>query len=306
MKCASRTFCSTVVSLVLAFTACGCRGLGSLAITEKGFFQNGDVQLHYAFDRPRTEGPFPVVVLGHGSGRITAQRNAGYAPRLLKHGIAVFRYDKRGVGRSGGEYSKAFSNLPVLALDMVAAVDFIKDHPQVDPTRIGLMGVSQAGWIIPIAAARSPDVRSTIILSGPTVTAMQANFFDAEADDPSLSMDALSERLRSFRTSPGDFDPRPHIEQMECPGLWIFGREDRIIPVRESAAILDKLIRAKNKPFKVITHPGLDHGLRSIESEKDSTTGPSFWPGSTKTSDRAVESKNEHSTSSHSAGNRQQ
>ena len=264
----------TILCLVLTLAWSGCNGLGSLANTEKGFFSNGDTQLHYAFDIPKSEGPFPVVILGHGSGRVTASHNARRAPRLLEHGIAVFRYDKRGVGKSEGEYSKAFSHLPVLAGDMVAAVDFIKDHPQVDPTRIGLMGVSQAGWIIPVAATRSSDVAFTMILSGPTVTTMQANFFDAEADDSDLSIDDLSERLRSLRTSAGDFSPLPYLEQLDVPGLWIFGEEDRIMPARESAAILHELMRTQNKPFTVITQPGLDHGLRFVETGK----GFDYWP----------------------------
>ena len=105
-----RTILRSVLALGLLAVGCsGCNGLSSLATTEKGFFSNGDIQLHYAFDIPKSDGPFPVVVLGHGSGRVTANRNARRAPRLLEHGIAVFRYDKRGVGKSDGEYSKAFS-----------------------------------------------------------------------------------------------------------------------------------------------------------------------------------------------------
>jgi len=254
---------TTITGLALVLAGVGCNSLSSLAITEEGFFTNGDDRLHYAFDRPKTgSGPFPVVILGHGPGRVTAERNAARAPRWLEHGVAVLRYDKRGVGASEGVYSKAFSNLPVLAGDMVAAVDFIKRDPRVDPTRIGLMGVSQAGWIIPIAATTSPDVAFTVILSGPTVTAMQANFFDAEADDPELTMDDLSARLAAFQTAPGDFDPRPWLERLDVPGQWVFGEEDRIIPARESAAILDDLIRTHDKPFTIVTHPGQGHGLR--------------------------------------------
>ncbi|MHC5209877.1 MAG: alpha/beta hydrolase family protein [Planctomycetota bacterium] len=49
---------------------------------------------------------------------------------------------------------------------------------------------------------------------------------------------------------------------MHVPGLWVYGAEDRIIPARESAAILDELVHTQGKPFTVITHPGQGHGLR--------------------------------------------
>lgn len=261
------------LGVLLIYLASACSSTGLPATTEHGYFTNGDVRLRYALDLPKTQGPFPVVVLGHGSGRITAARNAGYATRLLQHGIAVLRYDKRGVGKSDGEYSKAFAHLPVLADDMVAGVDFVREHARIDSARIGLMGVSQAGWVIPVAASRSPDVSFTIILSGPTVTCMQANFFDSEADDASRTLDDLSQRLAGFRGASGDFDPRPFLEAMTMPGLWVFGEEDRVIPARESANILASLVRSRLKPFTVITVPAMDHGLRHIETGK----GYEYW-----------------------------
>lgn len=241
--------------------ACAPAILEPFAETETGFFQSGEVSLHYALDLPVGVDRPPVVVLSHGSGRVNADRNAETALPLVQRGFAVLRYDKRGVGESGGEFSKAFAHMTVLAGDLVAAVDFIKGDARVDGSRIGLMGSSQAGWVIPEAAVRSGDVSFVIIRSGPTVTGQQANHWDQIADDRSLSIAELEERLRRFEPSGPDLDPRPWLERLRVPGLWLYGREDRIIPAGPSAEILEELVGGRSLPFTVVTFPGVGHGL---------------------------------------------
>ncbi len=260
---------ATFAALALCFlsSACGPQLLEQYATTTKGFFPSDSVQLYYAFDIPNGAGPFPVIVFGHGSQRAKASDATGRAGRLVQQGIAVFRYDKRGVGRSEGVYSKSFDYVRLQAGDMVAGVESIRDDPRIDSTRIGLMGGSQAGWVIPHAAARSPDVDFIILLSGPTVTAQQANYWDSIADDKSLSFDELEDLLSSFVPPSVDFDGRQDLEALEIPGLWLFGEEDRIIPARASTTILQELVESDGKRFSYIVYPGVGHG---IEAE--------YWP----------------------------
>ena len=80
----------------------------------------------------------------------------------LSIGVAVLADDKRGVGQSGGIYPgerATDSTIDVLARDAQAEVRFLAKLPQIDPQRLGLFGDSQAGWIIPLAAAREHAVR---------------------------------------------------------------------------------------------------------------------------------------------------
>lgn len=252
---------NTLYILTLAYAACGPSTVAPFAEVDEGFFTNGAVRLHYSLDIPRgVENP-PLIILGHSSGRVTIDVNHRYALPLVQRGVAVMRFDKRGVGESDGEYSRRFDNLPVLGSDMAAAVDFIRDDPRIDGSRIGLMGHSQAGWVVPNAAARSSDVAFIILLAGPTVTGHQHNFWDATADDESLSVDELDALLRDFEPPAGDYDPRPDLEALSIPGLWIFGAEDRIIPSRRSAEILGELADSMGKDFTVVTYPGVGHRL---------------------------------------------
>ncbi len=260
MSAVSRLAC---VVLLATITACARTPLEPFAATEYGYFQSGSLRLFYAFDLPEGVDRPPLIVLSHGSGRVNTAVNARFALPLVQRGFAVLRFDKRGVGKSEGEYSKAFDHMTVLAGDLVAAVDFVRGDPRIDASRIGLMGQSQAGWVVPEAAVRSPDVSFVILLSGPTVTGQQANHWDQIADDESLSIVELEEIFRQFEPSGGDVDPRPHLEQLLVPGLWIYGEDDRIIPARPSAEILDGLVATLAKPFTVMIFPGVGHGIRT-------------------------------------------
>ena len=127
-------------------------------------FTNGAIQLAGTLTRPVAGGRVPAVVLVHGSGPEDRDYVLPWAHFLVRHGLAVLGYDKRGVGGSSGDWNSA--SFDDLAGDAVAAVQYLKTRPDIDAARIGLMGISQAGWIMPLAAVRSKDVAFLISMSG--------------------------------------------------------------------------------------------------------------------------------------------
>ena len=166
---------SAVVTLAL-LGACQADSPSRPSAVSGGTFPSGDIRLGYTLDLPSGAGPFPAIVFGHGSGRATRDEARGLALRLVAAGFAVLRYDKRGVGESTGVYEgvgvgNSTRMLGLLADDMAAGVAFLRTRPEIDPRRIGLMGVSQAGWIIPLAAQRAPNVAFMVLVVGPTVSA---------------------------------------------------------------------------------------------------------------------------------------
>ena len=119
-------------------------------------------------------GPHPAVAWVHGSGDTTRAYLPDLQALFLRYGVAVLAYDKRGVGQSGGTYpgeSPTPTAIDTLARDAAAAVRFLAGRAEIDRTRVGLAGHSQAGWIIPLAASREPAARFAVIFSGPAVTA---------------------------------------------------------------------------------------------------------------------------------------
>src|SRR5690349_516858 len=108
-----------------------------------------------------------AIVLLHGSepGRRDNPYFAYLRERLLAKGWAVLSYDRRGVGESGGKYSET-PDLLVPAGDAASAVRFLAGRGY---ARVGLLGISQGGWVAPPAATLEPRVALAIAIPEPPV-----------------------------------------------------------------------------------------------------------------------------------------
>ena len=127
-------------------------------------FSSGEVTLAGSLFGPTGKGPHPGVVLIGGSGSAGRDQLRVYAEHLCSLGFRALTYDKRGSGESGGDWTEA--SLDNLTDDAAAAITYLKKLPQADTSRVGVWGVSQAGWIIPILAARLPQLSFAIVVTG--------------------------------------------------------------------------------------------------------------------------------------------
>jgi hypothetical protein len=127
-------------------------------------FPSGEIQLAGTLISPIIGGKHPAIILVHGSGAQNRESILPFARFLIRHGMAVFGYDKRGVGGSTGDWNTA--SYDDLAGDVVAAFDYLKTRSDIDSGQIGLLGVSQAGWIMPLAAVRAKGLAFLISVSG--------------------------------------------------------------------------------------------------------------------------------------------
>ena len=138
---------------------------------EEVTFVNGEITLAGTLTLPAAPAKHPAVVLLQGSGPMNRDEEVfGLNPFVIiadffaRHGIAVLRYDSRGVGGSTGA---AFQyTLSDVAGDALAAVRYLMARSDVDSSRIGLCGHSQGGIVAPMCAARSEDVAFIICISG--------------------------------------------------------------------------------------------------------------------------------------------
>ena len=140
-------------------------------------FSNGDVQLAGTLISPTTQGPHPAVILVHGSGAADRESLLPFARLLIRRGMAVLAYDKRGVGGSTGDWNKA--SFDDLAGDVVAAFEYLKTRRDVQRTQIGMLGWSQAGWVMPLAAARAKDLAFLVSLSGAGISGAETTIDQA-------------------------------------------------------------------------------------------------------------------------------
>ncbi|MEL6255033.1 MAG: alpha/beta fold hydrolase [Bacteroidota bacterium] len=133
---------------------------------------SADIELGATLTLPEGEGPHPVVIMISGSGAQDRDETLlGHKPfwviadYMSRRGLAVLRFDDRGVGESGGDPSTATS--ADFATDVEAGVKYLLSRSDINHSQIGLMGHSEGGMIAPILASRSEEVAFIVLLAGP-------------------------------------------------------------------------------------------------------------------------------------------
>lgn len=253
---------------------------------------------------PTSPGPHPALVFVHGSGPQTRLDNWSMADRFARAGIACLSFDKRGTGKSTGDWEQA--DFDVLADDVLAGVERLRQRPEIQPDQIGLWGVSQAGWIIPLAANKSEHVAFCIPVSGGAVSPAEQElwrrtqylrFFGCDsrlldAMRRAVAMHFQWEQLYKAGKFPipplfeveslnMDLDAPAVIRGVRQPVLAIFGESDVLTPPRESAAIwANELAAGGNHDYAVRLFPHATHGLlvsdRPFEVLPESRLAPGY------------------------------
>jgi dienelactone hydrolase len=304
------------------------------ASEETVHFTNGGVTLAGTLVLPEGSQPHPAVVLFHGSG--PQKRDLFTARWFAAQGIAALAYDKRGVGESTGDFRK----VPFMDLsdDGLAALQYLKSRKQIDAKRIGVWGLSQGGWLGPLAASRSTDIAFVIAVSGPGVSPGEqmivyyANELRdqgvAERDvreastmrrdiwaymSSGLGYEKVKAELNQARTKPwfkqakrqqddsfgplptpaernkpvgrsllwfkqeAVYDPVPALRALRVPALFLFGDHDRLIPVDESVAIIQRVLAEdQHHDFTIRVFPNVDHGMQLATGDAMGETDPQY------------------------------
>ena len=222
---------------------------------------------------PDGEGPFPVAVIIHGSG--TSNRQNRWYLTLTKHlqdnGVAVLLPDKRGSEQSSGDWRSA--DFEALATDTLAAVGFMRTQEIVPVSGIGIIGMSQGGWIAPIVARETADLAFAVSMVGSTVTPKQQLLYEEDHNlrqigflpGVSYGIALMSTqyirrvRMPEFYDAVGDFDPIPLWDAMDAPALAILGRDDTNVPSERSAARLEALDKGS---LRIIMFAGSGHAVQ--------------------------------------------
>ena len=245
----------------------GSQTLGDVRIEEVEFVSHG-ATLSGSLVLPRNGPIRAAVVFIHGSGKQI--RNMTWAGRFASDGIAALVYDKRGVGKSGGEYegeqSVSEKNISLLGDDSVAALRALASHPSLKGVTLGLTGISQAGWIAPVAAEKSRLAKFLVLWSGPVCKVSEEDIFsrytaDAEGQTAPSYQQALDSRSEKYVWPDflgRDTDSREDLDRLSIPGLWIFSDNDRSIPVDLSIARLQTL-RKNGHRYDYVLFSGLGH-----------------------------------------------
>ncbi|MBV8660680.1 MAG: alpha/beta fold hydrolase, partial [Candidatus Dependentiae bacterium] len=135
------------------------------------------LQLAGTLTIPHSIAPCPAIILVAGTGR--HERNGtvkghlelftAIADYLTRQGIAVLRYDKRGVGQSEGVFDTRLTSHD-FASDAKAGLTYLKTRSEINHKKIGLLGHSEGGLIVCMVATESDDIAFLVLMGGAATT----------------------------------------------------------------------------------------------------------------------------------------
>ena len=238
-------------------------------------FKSQGITLAGSILKPKN--PFAAVVIVHGSDPV--KREMEFAKRLAKEGVAVLTYDKRGVGESGGVYvgpsvgtnNIDTANLNLLSKDANEAVKIFQAYLNNKKIPVGLVGFSQAGWIIPITASKNPQVQFMVLFSCPTISTLEQLRFQFYTNGNNKFWDdhTDADAREHTKNDPDKYqfvatDPKLFLNSLSIPGLWLFGEKDIQIPVKLCIEQLN-IFKVQGKPFEYTLFPSLGHNTSSAD-----------------------------------------
>lgn len=268
---------------------------------------------------PRQPVRLPAIVLVPGSGPMDRDETVFGIPifgqlasGLADAGFLVVRYDKRGVGQSGGRPEAA--GLADYAEDVVAAVRFLRKRKDVDEKRIFVVGHSEGAWVALLAASREKKIARVVAIAGPGSTGAELVLEQQRHELDRLKVPeaersekiALQEKiLAAVATGKGwdgvpdglrrqadtawfasflAFDPARTMKKVRQPLLVVQAEVDRQVPAHHAAKLSDLArARKKNTGVEVVTLPGVNHLLVPAKTgevdEYPSLTGRRVTPG---------------------------
>jgi uncharacterized protein len=230
-------------------------------------FESKGVSLAGTLVLPAAREPVASVVLVHGAH--PGDRMVPFAQLLARQRFAVLTYDRRGIGRSGGDDppdNASQARLELLARDAAAALEVLKGDSRLRRLPAGYVGLSHAGWVVPIAAGWSPRPDFVALSSGPVCTVSEDLHFSALSEkDPNAianySAAQWAEYMKSTPYRSDDVDPRTKLVSLTVPALWMFGGRDDSIPVGLSVERIEELIRGGRENFQYRVFPEEGHNL---------------------------------------------
>ena len=272
-------------------------------------FPSGGLSLAGTFTLPPTDGlaaggPAPAVLMLQGSGRTDRDDNAkalavDVFPQLSaaieRHGLATFRYDKRGVGGSEGDYFG--SDLDDLLTDAVAAVAWLRARPEVDAARVIALGHSEGAMLSARLAAGAAPVAGAVLLAGSAMTGEQILIWQGRQIAQSLTgiskwvirllridiVKSQRKALNRIRSSQGAvvrvrgrkinaawmrqfmaYDPAPDFARVEVPVLAVTGDRDLQVDPDD----LDVMRGLVKGSFQAVRLSGVTHLLRAEGSKR--------------------------------------
>ncbi|MGV9818196.1 alpha/beta hydrolase family protein [Nocardia xishanensis] len=248
------------------------------------------------------EGPFGLVVFVHGDGAADATQDGFYEPiweSFAKAGYASLSWDKPGIGGAQGNWLD--QSMHDRAAEAEAAIDWARQRADIDPRRIGMWGISQAGWVVPEVAAHRPELQFVILVGAAVNWLRQGEYNllaelrhrDASESEITAALNRRNARLQSLRDNASyeqylaahdDSDPMSadrwnfvlknyrsdvteFLPQVTVPVLLVLGDDDLNVDVDETEQVYRRLLPPPR--LTVRRYPNASHSLAQADLDND-------------------------------------
>jgi len=224
-------------------------------------FHCDGLQLKGALHLPAVDHP-PVVIGSHGLfSNQDSPKQIALARACNELGMAYFRFDHRGCGRSQGEFERVTS-LPARCSDLKKAVEIIKGRHEIGD-RIGLFGSSMGGTVC-LNVAAELEIDAIVTFAAPLGSRIRSGRFKKSK--------YLNASVIFLDAEKNDFDISQHLPQIHNI-LIIHGEKDETVPLFHAAEIY----RLAGGPKKIIVQPYGDHRMSRKEDQVDFVDMASRW-----------------------------
>lgn len=209
----------------------------------------------------------PVLVFIPGSSAGTREEFLPFVKPINDFGYGVVIYDKRGTGKSTGDFIRissvtSDSLIRTRAADVSSIIDYVARHKRVDPKKIGVCASSQGTWVTSALQQERGDLGFIINCSGGVASVGQSDYYDEIMDAGTLTIEKGNTKVKDFTGFLG-YDPKSVIKEMELPVLWVYGALDDSHP-----ALFDiEFLKALKKPnFRFELLKNVNHNLVDVST----------------------------------------
>lgn len=291
-------FTSLVCALLIGFTLIGLSDfdLSDRDITELSFTHHENM-LSGILVLPDTNHDGPIALLVHGDGPQDRFSKEVYLPlinALLDQGIGIYSWDKAGIGQSAGNWLD--QSMDDRAHEAVAAYDMIVATRQVPADKVGFIGFSQAGWVIPKAGKLIPELAFNVVIGGAVNWQDQGAYYmrqrlltagtahhdidtqiaeSRKRDAVIFAPDADYETYLAITTSPDPMtmdrysfvkrnisaDAKNDLMHLKTPFLALFGVDDLNVDALTDSRIYQNILIGRHPQNAVTLIPDATHGL---------------------------------------------
>lgn len=257
---------ATLVCIVLALPAAATSVAATVTRTHVTFHGDGGLLLHGIIVAPVATGRFPGLVMIGGSGASKTTDFDDEAAAFAARGVVTLIYNKRTTG-----YSDFHRDYSMLARDAIGGVSLLRTQSDVDPSMVGVFGLSEGAWVAPLAATRTNDIAYVITVGAAGGTPAQQIAWQYREWLRHANVGTSLQQMMHTATRVGvafgliaeaNYDGASVWQQVRQPVLALWGVFDRHDAPAESSRLIEQALeRGGNRHYTIRFIPNAQHDL---------------------------------------------